>query len=68
MPRATLPAMPQRATKRPAKRAATIITSAAVAKARLKPNREKPARSMRTLGAVEKNTKKAPIAALNATV
>ena len=68
MPRARLPATPQCMTKRLAKRAVAIITSAAVAKAKLKPSSEKPARSISTRGAVEKKVKKAPMAALNPSV
>ena len=65
-PRAKLPAMPQRATRRGASRVAAIMTSATVEKAALK--------AMRVAGRAREharrveNTKKAPIAALNPSV
>lgn len=68
MPRARLPAVPQRAMNGLASRVVAIITSAAVAKARLKPTCVKPARSMSTRGAVEKNTKNVPMAAAKPSV
>jgi hypothetical protein len=68
MPLNRLPEFPHRATNRLAKRVVIIITTAAVAKATLNSNSEYPALSMRTRGAVEKNTKNVPMAALNPSV
>jgi hypothetical protein len=67
-PRIRLPSTPQRDTKNLAKRVVIIMTIATVAKIALNTIWERPRRSIKTRGEVEKKTKNAPIAVLKPSV